>query len=196
MNVTLILASKSPRRREILEKLGINFRVFPSDVNENIDFSSCEKFVEQLALLKAQAVSLQFPDQWVLAADTIVSFNQHIFGKPTSISEAKKTLQILQGNTHQVYTGLALVNASFKILHHFTCKTDVCFKSLTDKEINHYLELVSVLDKAGSYAIQEHGDLLIDHIDGSLSNVIGLPEEETYDLLKSIEQRFNICFGK
>lgn len=194
MKQILILASKSPRRKEILEKLGINFRVFPSDVNENINFISSEHFVQQLAVLKANEISNLFSNQWVLAADTVVSYQNKIFGKPASFIDAKNTLLFLQGKSHQVYTGIALQNKDLNFLRYLVCKTNVCFKSLTEKEIEHYLKLVNVLDKAGSYAIQEHGDLIIDHIDGSFSNVMGLPEEETDCLLKSVEQCFNICF--
>lgn len=174
----LILASTSPRRRELLASNGFEFKVVGSSAEELHDSSlPVEKLCELNAAQKALAVAKQFPGALVIGADTLVAMQNQLFGKPADLNEARRTLAGLSGLTHQVVTGVALMRLENKFEKVFSVTTQVTFKKLDAGTIERYLELVPVLDKAGSYAIQEHGELIVERINGSLSNVIGLPME-------------------
>lgn len=180
---TLILASASPRRRELLTQAGIPFVCHPADIDESaVHAASPEELVQQLASLKSQAVAQALrTQQLVLGADTVVALEGSIFGKPATMAEAAQMLRALSGRTHSVITGVALRRGEQCITR--VCITSVAFKPLSDEAIAHYHSLVNPLDKAGAYAIQEHGDLIIKSIEGSRTNVIGLPVEMVQELI-------------
>ena len=171
----LILASKSPRRSDLLEKAGLAFSIIPSDFDESsVTVSDPELYVKTLAKLKATDVSEKHPDSWVLGADTIVLIDDSILGKPGSKDEARTMLKQLSGKTHQVITGYCLCCPKKDIISE-TVKTDVRFKTLRDAEIEWYIQTGEPFDKAGAYAIQGIGASLVESINGSYTNVVGLP---------------------
>ena len=182
----LILASKSPRRKELLEQAGIEFSVIPSDVNEDeITVTEPDHYVRYLAEAKARDISGKYPETWVLGADTIVLIDGLILGKPGSKMEACDMLKRLSGRTHVVYTGYCLSLGTEKKLISRTVRTRVHFKELSDVEINWYIHTPEPYDKAGAYAIQGLGSFLVRSIEGSYTNVVGLPVCEVFEALVS-----------
>lgn len=189
MNKKIILASESPRRAELLKKIIKNFSVFPSDVDESkIREKDPVKLAVFAAVMKAEFVAKKFPRALVIAADTIVVYKNKIFGKPKNRRDAQKTLRFLSGKTHEVITGLAVYSV-------VSCRdlslpvtgyeiTKVKFKKITDKEIEYYLDNYEVLDKAGSYAIQDINDMFIKSIKGNYDNVVGLPVKKLKKLIR------------
>jgi septum formation protein len=175
---SLILASASPRRAELLRGAGIEFRVVPSAAEEiHIDDLTAEEAAKINAYRKARVVAKKHPDALVLAADTLVYLDAALFGKPATLEEAYEMLQKLQGRTHQVVTAFCLLHQR---QHRYTVaaeNTAVTFWPLDAVKIRRYLMLVNPLDKAGAYAIQEQGELIVEKISGSYSNVVGLPME-------------------
>ena len=183
-NSPLILASKSPRRRYLLEQAGLKFSVMPSNIDETkIPLSSPETYVRILSEAKADSVSQKYPDKWIIGADTIVLSNGKILGKPQSEDDARIMLEQLSGQTHQVLTGYAIVCRAKNRKFSATVKTDVLFKHLTDKEIQWYIQTKEPFGKAGSYAIQGIGSFLVKSICGSYTNVVGLPVCEVIEFL-------------
>lgn len=177
----LILASQSPRRKELLEGLGYVFDVIPSNSAETFDSSlPLDEALEKVALHKAEDVFEKHPEDLVLAADTIVVLDGKILGKPKNKEETSKMLHALSGRTHEVKTGLSLVCKSHRYSGVET--TQVVFRPLSDQEIEDYVSKGTCLDKAGSYGIQETD--FVDHYKGSYSNVVGLPLATTDILLK------------
>jgi len=175
----LILASASPRRAELLRLLKLNFLVVPSAATEILDEQLSPFEVCQLnARRKARAVAKKNPDSLVLGADTLVFLDGEIMGKPASRADAEWMLTRLQGRTHQVVTGISLIHLRAHRERIFAVSTDVMFHPLDAGQIHDYLAKVNPLDKAGAYAIQEHGDLIVSEISGSYSNVVGLPVEQ------------------
>ena len=182
----LILASASPRRAELLRQLAQEFRVVPSDATEIFDeHLSPQELCQLNAHRKARAVAKKLPDALVLGADTLVFLQGEIMGKPANPAEAQRMLMRLQGRTHQVVTGVSLIHLRGHRERLFAVGTDVTFRQLTDTQIGDYLSKMNPLDKAGAYAIQEHGDLIVSEIFGSFSNVVGLPVERVEEELKS-----------
>jgi septum formation protein len=174
----VILASASPRRRELLQQLGIEFQVIPSTADEVVDEHLSPLELCQLnAHRKARAVAKQHPDMLVLGADTLVFLEREVLGKPANKREASAMINLLQGRTHQVVTGVSLIHLRGHRERMFAVTTDVRFRTLTPEEIQLYLSRINPLDKAGAYAIQEHGELIVEEISGSFSNVVGLPLE-------------------
>lgn len=174
----LILASASPRRCELLRQLGVEFRVVPSDVPEvHEDQLTAEEAARINACRKARDVAKRFPDALVLGADTLVTLDTMLFGKPKSLEHAHRMLDQLQGRTHQVVTGICLLQLRSHRQQVFTDTTAVTFRPLDAAKIRDYIGRVNPLDKAGAYAIQEEGDLIVEKISGSYSNVVGLPVE-------------------
>ncbi|MFC4991217.1 Maf family protein [Rubritalea tangerina] len=173
--VKLILASGSPRRRELLAELGYQFEVVTSDAEEEhrSDISLVE-LCERNAEIKTQAVAKDLPEAVVLGGDTLVYVDQEPLGKPKDLAEAKKMLRRLSGREHHVCTGMCLIHGDRVEAFHEV--SSVFFKEVDDATIDRYLEQVHVLDKAGSYAIQEHGDMLIERMEGDYSNVVGMPQ--------------------
>lgn len=174
----LILASASPRRAELLKLLAPDFRVLPGHVEEVAHEHLTPLEVCQLnAHRKARVIAKRIPDALVIAADTLVFLGNEILGKPRHRAEAAKMIGKLQGRTHQVVTGVCLMHLRFHREIMFAESTDVLFHPLTPRQIRHYLKHINPLDKAGAYAIQERGELIIAEISGSFSNVVGLPLE-------------------
>jgi septum formation protein len=172
----LILASKSPRRRKLLEQAGLTFSVIPSDFDEDtVALSNPDSDVVRLAESKALDISQKHPDAWVIGADTIVLVGRKILGKPAGAKEAFEMLQRLSGKTHRVLTGYCICCKKKNRIFSEAVKTDVRFKKLTDAEINWYIQTGEPFDKAGGYAIQGIGSFLVRGINGSYTNVVGLP---------------------
>jgi len=174
----LILASASPRRAELLKLLRLDFKVIPGDVAEVAHEHLSPLEVCQLnAHRKAFAAAKKFPDALVLGADTLVFLADEIMGKPRNLAEARRMLSRLQGRSHQVVTGVSLIHLRKHQERIFAASTDVLFHPLDAGQILEYVTKVHTLDKAGAYAIQECGEMLISEISGSYSNVVGLPVE-------------------
>ena len=184
MKDKLILASASPRRRELLGELGIPFDVVVAGVTEHEESSTDPRvMVAHNAALKAEWVPEQNPDALVLGADTTVFIDQHALNKPRDGGEARAMLRRLSGRTHTVFTGLAVRRRRDGLVIDDGVASDVTFKPLDEVAIEAYLSRVNTLDKAGGYAIQEHGDLIIAGHHGSFSNIVGLPLEKTKQIL-------------
>jgi septum formation protein len=181
----LILASKSPRRRYLLKQAGLLFTVIPGNFDEStVPMSSPPEYVRKLAEAKAIDVARQHPNSWVIGADTMVSIGDRILGKPVSDNDARGMLQRLSDRTHQVYTGYCICRRSENRLYSDTVKTDVRFKALTADEIAWYIQTREPFDKAGAYAIQGLGTFLVKSINGSYTNVVGLPMAEVANHLE------------
>lgn len=177
----IILASRSKRRIELLKEIFKKFDVFPSNIKENlIRGESPERYVLRLAQEKAVSVAsmMREEDGWVLGADTIVVLGDQILEKPWTIEEAREMITSLQGNVHEVITGFCIINIKMSTRISRTVKTKVKMRKVNGDEIEGYLRTGEPLDKAGGYAIQGAGGEFIDFIDGSFSNVVGLPLEE------------------
>ena len=174
----LILASASPRRAELLRQLKLKFQVMPVNTEEIFDEQLSPLELCQLnAHRKARVVAKKIPDALVLGADTLVFLGDEIMGKPANLADARRMLSQLQGRTHQVVTGVNLIHLRVHRERLFAVATEVTFRPLTSNEIGEYLSKMNPLDKAGAYAIQEHGDMIVSEISGSFSNVVGLPVE-------------------
>ncbi|MDD6483121.1 MAG: Maf family protein [Clostridiales bacterium] len=188
-----ILASGSPRRRELLESMGLDFKVMVSDADENIADAEAVPapiYVQELALIKAAAVSAQAPKgSVIIAADTIVTIDSDIMGKPADEEEAYLMLKALSGRSHEVYTGICVMRKSDGKTCCRSVKTEVVFKTLSDKRIYEYINTKEPMDKAGAYGIQGKGALLIKEIRGDYQNVVGLSVSELADML---EDEFDI----
>jgi septum formation protein len=182
----LILASASPRREELLRQLTLDFQIVPGDAVEIFDDQLSPWELCQLnAHRKARVIAKKHPDALVLGADTLVFLDNEIMGKPADAAEARRMLGRLQGRKHQVVTGVSLIHLRALRERTFAVSTDVTFRALTAGQINDYLSKTNPLDKAGAYAIQEHGDTIVSGISGSFSNVVGLPIERVGEELKS-----------
>jgi septum formation protein len=174
-----ILASGSPRRRDLLQEAGFAFSIVSPEVDEWHDEGiDLRELTLANARLKADAAALVVAGSLVLAADTLVAIEGTALGKPADLAEAKAMLGRLVGKTHEVCTGVAIRSAE-GVEESFLVVTRVTFLPLIEAEIAAYLALINPLDKAGSYAAQEHGDRIIAHVDGSWTNVVGLPMDET-----------------
>ncbi len=175
----LILASASPRRSELLRQLGVDFTVVPSDATEIHDDQLTAREISQLnAYRKARAIAKKFPDALVLGADTLVYLDTTLFGKPADLEAAYRMLEQLSGRTHEVVTAICLLHLRAHRQKLFFDSTAVTFRRLDAVQIRRYLAQVNTLDKAGAYGIQEEGDLIIERIVGSYTNVVGLPVEK------------------
>ena len=183
----IVLASGSPRRRELLDGLGINFRVaclsdidetYPSDLPANM-------VAEYLSKKKAEAYRKSLTDkQLIITADTVVITDRKILGKPTDAADASQMLKVLSGAVHQVVTGVTVMSAAKTVS--FSATTNVRFATLSDEEIDYYISHYRPFDKAGAYGIQEWiGYIAVEGIDGSYFNVMGLPIQKLYTVLKS-----------
>jgi septum formation protein len=181
----LILASASPRRSWLLKQAGLDFQVIPSRFDESsIKELNPGTLVRTLAEAKAVEIATQHPACWVIGADTIVLIGNQVLGKPESTSEARNMLRQLSGRTHQVLTGFCICNQSRKKRIADIVTTDVHFKELADVEIEWYIRTREPFDKAGAYAIQGLGAFLVRAINGSYTNVVGLPVCEVIECLR------------
>ena len=188
MNYNLVLASNSPRRRELLGGLGI-----PFDVKVLPDIDECypedmpvSQIAEYIACEKAEAYrKVMAADDLVITADTVVIVDEEVMGKPHDADDARRMLRKLSGRTHQVTTGVCLTTMRQQC--HFSVTTDVTFKQLTDEEINHYITVYKPFDKAGAYGIQEWiGYIGVTGLNGSFFNVMGLPVQRIYEELSKL----------
>lgn len=182
MNV--VLASASPRRRELLERAGLSFEVVVSPAEEIHDASmDPEALCELNATLKAEAVAAKRPDATVIGADTLVFIDGEPLGKPAGIEEARSMLRRLSGRTHRVCTGVCVIfpGGRAKVFHG---TTEVDFLPLDDDGIDAYFALVNPFDKAGAYGIQEYGEMIVAGIRGGFENVMGLPVDMVMDTLR------------
>lgn len=182
----LILASGSPRRRELLAAAGLSFEVIPSPAEEIHDASlGMEGLCEENARLKAAAVAAHHPEAVVIGADTLVFLEGKPLGKPKEMAEAARMLRSLSGNAHDVCTGVCIHEPGGKV-RMLNAVTEVFFRKLDEETISAYLAKTSPLDKAGAYGIQDHGEMIVESIVGSYQNVMGLPVEELLDVLAEI----------
>lgn len=188
----IILASASPRRRELMQQAGYEFEVQVSHKEETYISETPDDIVKELALLKARDIAEQneAKDLVVIGADTVVAYQGAILGKPSSKEDAFAMIQSFQGDKHQVYTGVAILSydeeGNETVVNH-AVKTDVYVNSMTDEEIWKYIESDNVMDKAGSYGIQSGFAIHIEKIEGDYFNVVGLPISYIYNILKEIE---------
>ena len=179
----LVLASASPRRQQLLRDAGLSFTVQPAAIDESRQPGEApDLMVQRLARAKAAAAGEQEPAPVVLGADTVVALGDEIFGKPQDRADAERMIRALSGQTHSVFTGVCLRRAAREAV--WVCRTAVTFRQLTGPQIARYLDEARPFDKAGAYAIQEHGDLLVARYDGLYSNVVGLPIEEVLARLR------------
>jgi septum formation protein len=179
----VILASASPRRKEILAKTGIDFEVQVSDCDENTDEKQPDKLVMKLSELKARDVAAKNPDAIIIGSDTVVAHKGHIMGKPADRAEAISMIKSFAGDIHQVYTGVTIIVPNEKTYTYNVC-TDVHVLPMTDEEIERYVDTGEPMDKAGAYAIQGLFAPFISKIDGDYYNVVGLPVSSVYEILK------------
>ncbi|WP_026690507.1 Maf family protein [Alteribacter aurantiacus] len=182
----LILASQSPRRKELLEQAGITFHMISSQVEETVDPSlSSEELVVSLATQKAEAVFKENKDHVVLGSDTVVSIDGKVLGKPEDKEDARRMLRMLSGRTHDVYTGVAVLSGDQT---RTVCeKASVRFFDLSDDEIEAYINSGEPFDKAGSYGIQGLGAVLVERISGDYFAIVGLPLAKTIRVLKEFD---------
>lgn len=180
----IVLASASPRRRELLERAGVVFEVIVSPAEEIHDASlRPEVLCEWNAVLKAVAVAAERPEATVIGSDTLVFIDGEALGKPADLDEAHRMLRRLAGRTHRVCTGVCVIfpGGARKVFH---ATSEVTFRPLDDAAIRTYFTLVDPLDKAGAYGVQEHGEWIIREIRGSFDNVMGLPVEQVVAVLR------------
>jgi septum formation protein len=186
----IILASESPRRKELLALTGLKFRVVTSDYEEDMSRSmSPHKLARFLSYEKAQAVAACHKNAVIIAADTFILINGKLLGKPHTHKEARKMLKLLNGRSHSVITGYTIIDTAENISLSRSVGTKVWLRNLTDREIDAYVESGEPLDKAGAYAIQGLGSVLVKKIEGDYFNVIGLPLSSLAKDLKN----FGIC---
>lgn len=182
----IILASASPRRKEILEKIKVKFDVLKSDIDETyIKYETPESLCMRLSFEKGYSVAVKHKNDLIISADTIVVYNNKIFNKPKDELEAIEMIKELSGKTHQVITGFTLINLSTnKKIVDFVV-SEVKFKNLSNQTILNYIKTGEYKDKAGAYGIQGYGSLLVDSINGDYFNIVGLPISKIYDKLKA-----------
>ena len=169
----LVLASRSPRRCELLNRIGLTFKTDAPDVDETCSLPAGEA-VRVLSLRKAQAAAEAHPGSFILAADTLVSFREEALGKPLDSPDAVRMLHVLSGRPHQVYTGVTVISPDGRVFTD-SDRTDVTFASIGDAEIADYVRSGEPMDKAGAYALQGRAGMWVTHLDGSDTSVIGLP---------------------
>ena len=183
---SLVLASASPRRRWLLEKLGIEFQVFPVNLDERArPGETPADFAQRMADEKAAAAVADCSDSWVLAADTVVALGESVLGKPSDRDDAVSMLTRLAGRTHTVYTAVALLRPGGELATHDVFSTKVTFRTLSAEEIRAYVATGEPFDRAGAYAIQGEGAHLVDRVEGSYTTVIGLPVPEVAEWLRA-----------
>ena len=191
MTPLIILASSSERRISLLKKTGINFTAVNHNLEKEPRFEESGKnmplalidFLRNLALMKAESLQDEYPENWIIGSDTLIFKEDVVYGKPEDMGSAFNMLKELSGKTHEVYTGICLINKTKNIYITDCDKTRVKIKPLNDKEIERYLSGYPPFDKAGSYGIQdEHG--IVESYEGSFENVLGLPVQKLLPLLK------------
>jgi len=183
----LILASRSPRRIDFLNNLGLQFQVLPADVDESfVEGETFEEHVLRLSEKKARAVSPRYPEAYVLGADTLVAVDDQLLGKPEDRAHAARMLRMLSDNTHRVISGFCIVRESTGDIHAQCVETDVTMREILPEEIEAYTATEEPLDKAGAYAIQGMAMTMVTEVNGSYTNVVGLPVPEVMTALMSL----------
>lgn len=185
----IVLASSSPRRKELLEQVGVDFEVLVSDKEETSFQSKPGDIVKELALVKANHVAeMLLESAVIIGADTMVAIDGSILGKPKDKKDARRMLQMLQGNTHQVYTGVAIILKDEKnfMKYAFVEMTSVTMYSMTEDEIEYYVSTGEPMDKAGAYGIQGKSAIYVKEIHGDYNNVVGLPVARLYQEMKKM----------
>jgi len=185
----VVLASGSPRRASLLRQIGLVFEVRVAEIEESpleAAADTPDRIAVNLAEHKARWVAQFYESALIIGADTVVSYEGKILGKPADQEDARRMLALLSGNCHQVYTGVTLILRPEGILRSFVKKTDVYFRSLTEVEIERYLRTHESLDKAGAYGIQGKGALLVSSIRGDYANVVGLPLTALYEEIRML----------
>ncbi|MFA6714002.1 MAG: Maf family protein [Victivallales bacterium] len=182
----IILASGSERRKYLLAEMGLDFVQIPSSVFESGKETYYADAATLNAVRKAQDIAALYPDSLVIGADTVIEYRQEIIGKPADIAEAESILLRLSGNSHCVVSAVSLQSINARIRCTFAVSTKVNFKEITTAAVREYRSLVNVLDKAGAYAIQEYGEMLVESIEGPLDNVIGLPCKALGEVLEAV----------
>jgi septum formation protein len=186
LSASLILASASPRRQELLRSVGLKFKIIPAHINENgLAGEGPRQHVKRLAREKAMVIAKKYPEAWVLGADTIVVIDGIVLGKPENKTQARKMLQKLSGCEHKVFTGFTIAHVAAEIYRTKVIQSAVQFKTISPKEMDWYVASDEPYDKAGGYAVQGQGAFFIKSIRGSYTNVIGLPLCEVLEELKS-----------
>ena len=188
----IILASSSPRRKELLEQVGLKFEIFSPDIDESVCLGeSADHYVKRLAEQKAQAILAQFPDAIVIAADTSLVLDHKIIGKPESKQHAFEIWTALSDRQHDVLSGVCVRSSECdpNTIQSMVVRTQVHFRKLSQLDMEQYWATGEPIGKAGAYAIQGYAAQFIPRIEGSYSNVVGLPLYETLQLLKNIDQR-------
>lgn len=183
----IILASASPRRKELLEQIGVAFTVIPSKGAETVTKTAPSDIVEELAQQKAESVAAQVADGIIIGADTVVCQDGKIMGKPKDHEDAHRMLQQLQGEMHSVFTGVTLIvkeNGEVKDRQTFSQETRVYVCAMTEEEIGQYIASGEPMDKAGAYGIQGRFAAYVDSIEGDYNNVVGLPVSAVWQELK------------
>jgi septum formation protein len=184
-NRKIVLASSSPRRKELLEKIGLTFSIDPSDYDEKLPLDmNPEGIAKIISLQKALKVGQKYSDAIIIAADTFGFFRGRIIGKPANTHEAKSILKTLSGKSHRVITGYTILDTSNKQVTTHSIETRVYFKKLTPEEIDNYIKTGEPLDKAGAYGIQGLGSVIVNKIEGDYYNVMGLPLRALAESLK------------
>ncbi len=184
----LILASNSPRRRQLLIRLGVKFDVKPAAIDESIISTkmNAQKYCILLAKLKAEKISIKYPDALIIGADTIVVIKNKILNKPKNIIEAKAMLKMLSGKTHKVHTGVFIKCIEKNIQHSFNETSKVTFNKITEEEIIHYVNTYEPFDKSGGYGIQDWSSIFVNKIMGCYDNIVGLPISKLYKEFKKL----------
>lgn len=183
----LVLASGSPRRQSLLSALGVEFRVITSGAHEPNTGDSPAEIVVQNAIIKRDDVAAHLSEPAiVIAADTLVFYEEHVLPKPVDLDDARRMLRLLSGNTHQVLTGLALIDIATGKTAEGAETTDVTFRDLRDDEIDHFVHIVEPLDRAGAYTVDGPGSLIVAGYRGCYQNVLGLPMVKLYGLLGAL----------
>ncbi len=187
MAYKFILASASPRRRELLEQVGAEFEVIPAQGEEKITSNKPQDAVLELSARKAREVAgrLQEADAVVLGADTVVAFGGNILGKPLDEADAARILSLLSGNTHSVYTGVTVIvlQGGERKEYSFYEETEVTMYPMTEQQISSYIRTGEPMDKAGAYGIQGKGAVFVEKIQGDYNNVVGLPVAKIFQLI-------------
>ena len=187
LNFEIVLASASPRRKTILSQVDLDFTIEPSKINEDFSIDLLPKaFCEHWAREKAKDIAKNHSDKLIIGADTIVIMNDKILGKPKNYNESFAMLKSLSGKTHQVLTGVSLINFNLGIDFTFNEATDVSFCLLSDEEINKYIDKYKPYDKAGSYGIQDGFSVYVEKINGCFYNVMGFPISRFHKFYKAI----------
>jgi septum formation protein len=200
MNPKYVLASSSQRRISLLKKFGFSFIAVNHNIADEPKFEdlklkeniSIENFVRQLALMKAESVALNYKNSYIIGADTVIFFNGKAYGKPLDLKDAFNMLKEFAGKTHEVYSGISIVNIDKNIVATGYDKTWVTIKPLSDKEINSYISAHPPLDRAGSYGIQDESGI-VESYSGSFENVLGLPVQKFLHILKEHNLNQSFC---